>query len=154
MATEKTEAWLSDRVAYIKGLKTATEQQKLIVVLYEKQNPTAQEQKKLAVLVRAEKAAVRANEARQRASAIINAEKRAEAQAERKARNHELYNAAGLLIMAGLVDTKTGKPLMDKATLLGALMSLGKVPQEDNRWQGWKTTGSEILAKESELVKR
>lgn len=154
MATEKAEAWLSDRVAYIKGLKTATEQQKLIVVLYEKQNPTAQEQKKLTVLVRAEKAAVRANEARQRASALINAEKRAEVQAERKARNHELYNAAGLLIMAGLVDTKTGKPLMDKATLLGALMSLGKVPQEDNRWQGWKTTGSEMLAKESELVKR
>lgn len=152
MATEKELAWLKDRISYINGLKNPTEQQKLMVLLFEKKDRTATDQKKLDALVKAERATVRANEARQKAANLINAEKRAAADAERKARNHELYNSAGLLIMAGLVDTKTGKPVMDSATLLGALLSLGKVPQEDSRWQGWKTVGEERL-KDAESVK-
>ena len=35
---------------------------------------------------------------------LIHAEKRAEAKAARKARDHALYQSAGLLIMAGLVN--------------------------------------------------
>ncbi|EGM6327282.1 TPA: hypothetical protein O2V58_004689, partial [Salmonella enterica subsp. enterica serovar Rissen] len=33
-----------------------------------------------------------------------------EARTARKVRDHALYQSAGLLIMAGLVDSQTGKP--------------------------------------------
>lgn len=64
--------------------------------------------------------------------------------AERKARDHELYNSAGLLIMAGLVDTtKTGKPTIDKAELL-----LAKVPENDQRRLEWKKAGAAKFAEQ------
>ena len=58
------------------------------------------------------------------ATALIQAEKRAAAAAERKARTHELCQSAGLMGMAGLVDKVTGKPTLDRAELLGALLGL------------------------------
>lgn len=63
----------------------------------------------------------------------------------RKARDHELYKSAGLMIVAGLVDTVTGKPLMDKAELLGALMGLAKVPADDSLRTDWEKAGGEKL---------
>ena len=91
-------------------------------MLADKPDRTADDGRKLAALVRAEKAAERAQKARADAARIINAEKAA----ERKARDHELYQSAGLLIQAGLVDTTTGKPTRDRGELLGALMSLAE----------------------------
>jgi len=79
---------------------------------------------------------------------LIHAEKHAEKKAERKARDHELFNAAGLLILAGLVDTKTGKPTIDKNELLGALAGLAKVPESDQRRTEWKKAGAVILAEQ------
>ena len=62
------------------------------------------------------------------------------------ARTHELCNSAGLLILAGLVDTKTGKPAIDKGELLGALLGLAKVPAEDPRRKELKRAGDSIIA--------
>ncbi|MEL3086346.1 hypothetical protein R9N76_00260, partial [Escherichia coli] len=90
--------WIDDRVAYIRGLKSPSEQQRLLVVLFEKNGRTADDERKLNALVRAEKAAERAMKAKADAARIIDAEKKA----ARKARDRELYQAAGLLIMAGL----------------------------------------------------
>ena len=123
--------WLNDRVKYLKGLKSINEQQELLVLLAENTNRTAQDDKKFNAIIRAEKASLRATKARQDAANLINAEKMAAAKAERTARTHELCNSAGLLILAGLVDTKTGKPAIDKGELLGALLGLAKVPEED-----------------------
>ena len=67
--------------------------------------------------------------------------------AERAARTHELCNAAVLLILAGLVDTKTGKPAIDKGELLGALLGLAKVTAEDPRRLEWKRAGDALLTK-------
>jgi hypothetical protein len=128
--TMKNDAWLKDRVAYLKGLKSRNEQQELLVLLAEKTNRTAQDDKKFNAIIRAEKASLRATKARQDAARLINEENRAVAKAERAARTHELCNSAGLLILAGLVDTKTGKPAIDKGELLGALLGLAKVPEE------------------------
>ena len=100
------------------------------------------------ILTPSQKAAERANKAKQAAGNLIQAEKHAEKKAERKARDHELFNAAGLLILAGLVDTKTGKPTIDKNELLGALAGLAKVPESDPRRTEWKKAGAEILAKQ------
>lgn len=144
------EEWLSNRVLYLKGLKSRTEQQNILIALYEKENRTPQDDKKLNVLVKAEKAADRATKARIEASKLIQAEKNAEKKAERKARDHELYNSAGLLILAGLVDTKTGKPTMDKAELLGALLGLAKVSPDNPKRAEWKKAGTAVLVEQAE----
>jgi hypothetical protein len=43
----KSDEWLKDRVAYLKGLKSRNEQQELLVLLAEKANRNAQDDKKL-----------------------------------------------------------------------------------------------------------
>ena len=145
---EKDE-WIKDRVVYFKGLKSRTEQQEIFVFLAEKKNRTAQDDKKFNAIIRAEKASQRATKARQDAARLINEENRAVAKAERAARTHELCNSAGLLILAGLVDTKTGKPAIDKGELLGALLGLAKVTAEDPRRKEWKRAGDSMLAEQS-----
>jgi len=137
----KNDEWLNDRVKYLKGLKSRNEQQELLVLLAEKTNRTAQDDKKFNAIIRAEKASQIATKARHDAARLINEENRAAAKAERAARTHELCNSAGLLILASLVDTKTGKPLIDKGELLGALLGLAKVPAEDPRRLEWKRAG-------------
>jgi len=144
----KNQDWLKDRVTYLKGLKSRNEQQELLVLLAEKTSKTAQDEKKLNAIIKAEKAAEKATKARQEAAKLISAENRAAAKAERAARTHELCNSAGLLILAGLVDTKTGKPTIDKAELLGALLGLAKVPQDDTRRAEWKKAGVVKLAEQ------
>ncbi|WP_223808073.1 conjugal transfer protein TraD, partial [Shigella dysenteriae] len=76
---------------------------------------------------------------------IRQAEKRAEAKAARKARDHALYQSAGLLIMAGLVDSQTGKPVDDPAKLLGALVSLHELSRDNPKWEEWKLKGQVLL---------
>ena len=139
--------WLRDKIVYIKGLKAPSEQQQLLVLLIEKPVRTSTDEKKLAAIIRAEKAAEKAAKARIAATALIKAEKRAVALAERKARTHELCQSAGLMGVAGLVDTKTGKPTIDKAELLGALLGLAAVPANDPRRMQWKQAGATMLAK-------
>ncbi|MFA6161748.1 MAG: conjugal transfer protein TraD [Patescibacteria group bacterium] len=138
--------WLNDRVKYLNGLKSKSEQQELLVLLAEKSNRNAQDDKKFNAIIRAEKASQRATKARQDAARLINEENRAVAKAERAARTHELCNSAGLLILAGLVDTKTGKPAIDKGELLGALLGLAKVPAEDPRRKEWKRAGDSMIS--------
>lgn len=137
--------WLADRLAYIRGLKAPSDQQRLLLLLAEKPQRTPEDDRKITALVRAEKAAERALKARADAARIVNAEK----VAQRKARDHELYEAAGLLILAGLVDTKTGRPTIDRGELLGALMGLAKVAPGDQRRADWKRAGDALLVEKS-----
>ncbi|WP_370599187.1 conjugal transfer protein TraD (plasmid) [Plesiomonas shigelloides] len=58
-----------------------------------------------------------------------------------------MYQSAGLLILAGLVDTKTGKPNRDKGELLGALISLAESDVPDEKRAAWKSKGDALLAK-------
>jgi hypothetical protein len=141
------DSWLNDRVTFLKALKTRTEQQELLVLLAENTKRSPLDTKKLAALVKAEKASIRANKARQDAASLINAEKKALATAARNARTHELCESAGLMGLAGLVDTLTGKPTIDRGELLGALLGLAKVPAEDPRRADWKRAGDALLAK-------
>lgn len=143
--SEKQEQWAADRVQYIRGLKSPNEQQKLMLILTDKTDKTAQESKTLSLLIQAEQAAEKALEARARVMNLIQAEKRVEAKAARKARDHALYQSAGLLIMAGLVDGKTGKPVDDAAALLGALVSMNDLSRDNPKWSDWKIRGQELL---------
>jgi len=150
MEERNENAWLVSRVAYLKGLKSRTDQQELLVLLTEKTDRTPKDEKNLAALVKAEKANVRAAKARQEAASLINAERKAAAEAERKARDHEMYQAAGLLSLAGLVDKKTGKPVMDRGELLGALLGLAKLPGDNPKRAEWKRAGDALLADKPE----
>ena len=134
--------WLEDRVAYIRGLKSPNDHQRLLLLLNEKKGATDDDRRKLVALVKAEKAAEKAQRAKASVAKIVNAEKLA----ERKRRDHELYQSAGLFILAGLVDTKTGKPNLDRGELLGALEGLAKVPADDPRRDDWKRAGDALLA--------
>lgn len=146
----ENDIWLKDRVAFLKGLKSRTEQQELLIMLVENIERTAQDTKKLVALAKAEKANVRAVKARLEAANLINAERKATAEAERKARDHEMYQAAGLLSLAGLVDRKTGKPTLDRGELLGALLGLAKVPPHDPRRADWKRAGDAMLVEKED----
>ena len=134
--------WLEDRVAYIRGLKSPNDHQRLLLLLNEKKGATDDDRRKLVALVKAEKAAEKAQRAKASVAKIVNAEKLA----ERKRRDHELYQSAGLFILAGLVDTKTGKPTLNSGELLGALLGLAKVPADDTRRGDWKRAGDALLA--------
>lgn len=141
----KNDDWLKDRVAYLKGLKSRNEQQELLVLLAEKPNRNVLDDKKLNAIIKAEKSGIRATKARQEASKLISDEKKTIAKLERVARTHELCNSAGLLILASLVDTKTGKPTRDQGELLGGLLGLAKVPLDDPRRTEWKRAGDALL---------
>ena len=134
--------WLEDRVAYIRGLKSPNDHQRLLLLMNDKKDATDDDRRKLVALIRAEKAAEKAQRAKASVAKIVNAEK----QAERKNRDHQLYQSAGLLILAGLVDTKTGNPTLDRGELLGALLGLAKVPADDVRRSDWKRAGDALIA--------
>ena len=51
--------WLAERLAYLRGLKAPSDQQRLLLMLADKPDRTADDGRKLAALVRAEKAAER-----------------------------------------------------------------------------------------------
>ncbi|KAB7225727.1 hypothetical protein GBC44_11235, partial [Bifidobacterium longum] len=81
---------------------------------------TEQERKLLHVLATAEKNDLQAQES-ERKQAV---QKRIEGKKQRRERNHRLFLAAGLLIEAGLVDTKTGELCYKKDRILQALKEL------------------------------
>lgn len=134
--------WLNTRLEYLRGLKAPSDHQRLLLLLADKPDRTPEDGRKLAALVRAEKAAERAQKARANAARVVNQEKIT----VRKARDRELYSAAGLMILAGLVDSRTGRPLLDRGELLGALMELSRVAPEDERKAQWKRKGDALLA--------
>ncbi|EFA9346575.1 TPA: conjugal transfer protein TraD [Escherichia coli] len=143
------EEWLRAKIAYINGLKSPSEQQQLLVMLAEKENRTVSDERKLSALIRAEKAIEKAAAAKAKVTAMITAERKAAAKAERKARDHELYKAAGLMIVAGLVDSKTGKQKFNAAELVGALAGIAELPRNHPKWQEWEKRGKELLIKDS-----
>lgn len=136
------ETWILERLVYIRNLKSPNDQQRLLLLLYEKQNRTAEDNRKLSFLVKAEWAEVKAQKAKSDVARIVQAEK----DSARKARDRELYQSAGLLILAELVDTKTGTPVLDRGELLGALLGMAKVPVDDPVRSQWKRTGDALIA--------
>lgn len=143
--------WLEKRLAYIRGLSAPNEQQRLLLMLAQLPQPTPNDRRKLGVLIRAEKAAERALKARADAAKVLNAERRA----IRKARDHELYKAAGLMGVAGVVDRQTGRLNVDAGLLVGLLMELsaGTLPDSLHR-ETLKSRGDAAIAAREKKIKR
>jgi len=70
-----------------------------------------------------------------------------EDKAARKARDHELYKAAGLLGVAGAVDKKTGKLTIDAGFLVGIIKSIvDEKLTPDGTNARFKTLGDALIA--------
>lgn len=134
--------WLSERVLHIRNLKSPSEQQKLLLLLFDKPNPSSDDTRKLSFLIKAEWAEAKAQKAKIDVARIVNAEK----EAARKARDRELYQSAGLLILAGLVDTKSGSPVFDRGELLGAFLEVKNRNVDSQVRSAWKRSGDELIS--------
>lgn len=113
--------WLKKRIGFIRKLGEQTARQRQIIDLLDNEaGLTEQERKLLHVLATAEKNELQAQEnARKQAN-----QKRMEGKTQRRERNHRLFLAAGLLIEAGLVDTKTGELRYPKDKILQKLKAI------------------------------
>ncbi|SMH67818.1 protein of unknown function (plasmid) [Acidithiobacillus ferrivorans] len=75
----------------------------------------------------------------------------------RKKRNHALFESAGLMILADLVDTESGALKTDCGALLGGLLAVAKSLEsgpESTNFQQWKSTGDALLAEREALRKK
>ena len=136
--------WLMNRVAFLKGLKSSTEPQQLLVLLAEKPDRSAADNQLLAALVRLEQANDRAAQARLAATKLIQSSKRQSAQAERKARAHRLIQQGVLFELAGLAHRSRGE-------LLGLLLAAAKT-EDPSRWAHWKEAGDALLAEKGDAA--
>ncbi|MBW0781877.1 hypothetical protein KX866_29665 [Pseudomonas aeruginosa] len=110
--------WLKKRIGFIRKLGEQTARQKQIIDLLDNEaGLTEQERKLLHVLATAEKNDLQAQES-ERKQAV---QKRIEGKKQRRERNHRLFLAAGLLIEAGLVESKTGNLKFKSELTLQAL---------------------------------
>ena len=132
------DAWTADRLIYLKALKSRTDQQELLVYLAQKPDRIPQDNRKFFMLVKAEKASVKAALARQKVATLLAAEKRSAGQSERKARNHRLLQQGVLFDLAGLSQRTRGE-------LLGMLVA-ASATEDAQRWATWKVKGDALLA--------
>ncbi|AMM18817.1 hypothetical protein AX768_31760 (plasmid) [Burkholderia sp. PAMC 28687] len=88
------------------------------------------------MIVRAEKAAIRAVKARQEAANLISADRKAAKEAERKARTHRLVQQGLLFDLARMQRRSRGE-------LMGLLLN---VRLDDAQWAELKTKGDAFLA--------
>ena len=136
--------WLVNRVAFLKGLKSGTEPQQLLVLLGEKPDRSAADNQLLAALVRLEQANDRAAQARLAAAKLIQSSKRRSVKEERKARAHRLIQQGVLFDLAGLESRSRGE-------LLGLLLAAAKT-DDPNRWAHWKEAGEALLTEKGDAA--
>ena len=129
-----------DRIEAIKNLKTKSENQQILLSLFEKNIRTANEEKQLKAIVNYEMALVRTAQAKSKAKSIISQQKKYEKIAERKNRNHRLIQQGVLFDLAQLTNRTRGE-------LLGALLSLSNLQNETERWASYQKKGDEFLEK-------
>ena len=148
--------WLTARLAYLRDLEAPSEQQQQLLLLAEKLKRTDTDACILAALIKAEAAADRAQRAKAEAARIGARDEEAirileanNRETVSRAGDQELYHAAELLILAGLVDSETRAPAFDRGELLGALLGLTNVSAEDPRRREWKRAGDALLAEKT-----
>ncbi len=132
--------WAEELITRFKSQKTRTDQQELIVLLYEKTGRTAANEMELNVLLKAERAKERSKAAEAAAAKLLCARK----DEARKVRNHRL-------IMQGLLIDFAGLAGRDRGEIFGGLLALAQ--SSADKWANWKQSGDVLLArKEKEIA--
>jgi|GEM_PF-652080 len=135
--------WLQNKINQLTENNSLNENEKLLLDLAKKENLNSIEKNILQNLINIEKAKEKIKLAKRKISIAANQEKRN----IQKARNHKLFNAAGLLIKSNFVNSKTGDYLENPAVILGALIR-AKEAIEKNKVeaiQSWQQIGQNIL---------
>lgn len=140
--SDKMSEFIAVRIEYVKQLKSQSETQILFVQLAEKYlsgaEMTAGELSGLKTLTQAEQLEEKLQNAKAAARKVATTEN----EKIRKARTHELIKSAGLLVKAGLVDGKTGKPRTSSPEiLLGALIELERRHPSEEEKEHWAEIG-------------
>lgn len=138
----KKQSWEEKRVQYIDGLKKPTEAQQLLSILFKKTDRTQEENKKMAVLIKAERAVERAQNANAAITKMLNGAK----EDVRRARNHRLIQQGILFDLVGL-DTRS------RGEMLGALIAaVASAKANPEHWATWKAKGDALLAEKGNLT--
>lgn len=136
------QSWEEKRVQYIDGLKKPTEAQQLLSILFKKEDRTEEENKTMAVLIKAERAIERAQNANAAITKMMNGAK----ENERRARNHRLIQQGILFDLVGL-DTRS------RGEMLGALIAaVASAKANPEHWATWKAKGDALLAEKGNLT--
>lgn len=136
------QSWEEKRVQYIDGLKKPTEAQQLLSILFKKEGRTEEENKTMAVLIKAERAIERAQNANAAITKMMNGTK----ENERRARNHRLIQQGILFDLVGL-DTRS------RGEMLGALIAaVASAKANPEHWATWKAKGDALLAEKGNLT--
>lgn len=133
----RADFWLADHIAGLRGRRNLSDQQKRFMVLADRVNRTSDEEHEFTTLASAERAA---EGARRKLPQVTPNSSAAPID-----REHELSRSAELLVLAGLLDSRTGEPVWDRAELLGALLQLAATPADSEARATWKRIGSAML---------
>jgi len=134
MAINKEE-WKIQKVKELKKLKKISNDQQLLILLFEKSQLTTKEKKQLDILFKIEKHNENLEKAIKEKKILDNIDKKK----KRKERDRNLYLTAAMLIDCGLVDTKTGKIKYDFHLIRGGLMAMAHTIQSNSQaLEKWK----------------
>ena len=132
-----TDPWLSERIKALRSLKTPNEHQHMLLTLHDKATRTSEDDRKFVALIKAEKAADRAQKARTSASRMLKEERLA-----RRRAGDQLKIVRGALIDWSILEGR------DMGELLGALLELVEQGTETER-EHWKARGDALLERSS-----
>ncbi|PRE45409.1 conjugal transfer protein TraD [Burkholderia multivorans] len=128
--------WLTSYVATLRALKTPTEHQRVLLMLFDRSVRSADDERRLAALIRAEKAAFRAQKARANATRTLKEDRLP----KRRARDQLAIVRSALVDYAMLEDRDPGE-------LLGALLCfIDQASVEDRK--RWKQEGDALIARQ------
>jgi hypothetical protein len=130
-----SEKWLSDRIAYINGLKNPSLTQKTLIELHNipEHERTPTNTKHLNTLIKAERTAVEPHQPNEQPKKIYRRTSQ-----KRKERTHKLVQLGALFEIANLDNH-------NPAELLGILLKTSELPQDDPKWALWREYGQQTL---------
>ena len=127
--------WTEERLRQLRRSRTLSTHQRTLLLLAGRDARTEEEERTFAVLIKAEKAAARAQKAKAPATRAMNRER----QAERKSREQ-------ISILKGALTDRAVLEGHDIAELLGALLEFAASGALEDRAR-WKETGDALIEK-------
>lgn len=122
-------------------LRTSSDERiRAVAELYEKEGRDEIEEKLLQEGMKAVREMYRALELRAKFAQMTDRERRR----KRKMFAHEMIESAKLMVHAGLVDGETGKPKYEIPLLIGGLMHLRELLDNEDRDE-WRAIGKEVV---------
>lgn len=134
---DTNDAWHRSRIAYLRGLRRPSKDQRLLLELIDLNSGSTEDEEKIEALWRVERAAARLDDAKAKSRRLVYGEK----VSARKARTHKLVQL-GLLVHKAELH-------LDHGLALGALMDCAqrlRQPGGKDLADRWKSVGDKAIA--------